>query len=265
MENVYFHNLLLIGMGVIVGFLSGMFGVGGSSIATPLLRLIDIPRMIALASPLPVSFPTALIGGIVYWRRGLVHTKAVFWTIVGGAPAVVVGAYLTTEIPGRALMALTGIFVIAVGLRLLLKNFTDATRAASSLNERTAWSFFVLVGIIIGIFSGLLGNGGGFLLLPAYMLLFRFPPREAAATSLVAVALLALPGTFVHYTLGHIDFKITALMSLGVIPSTYLGAHLGLSLSKDKARLLFGLFLLLFGLFFLIRTICRAEMYGWLS
>jgi uncharacterized membrane protein YfcA len=259
------HNIILIGIGGIIGFLSGLFGVGGSSIATPLLRLIDIPRMVALGTPLPVSFPTALIGGITYWRRGLVHTKAVLWTIIGGAPAVVVGSYLSSEVPGRALMALTGIFVAVVGLRLLLKNSIDEKMPTPATLKREPWSMFVLVGIIIGIFSGLLANGGGFLLLPAYMILFRFSPREAAATSLVAVALLAVPGTVVHYALGHIDIKLAVLMSLGVIPSTYLGARIGLSLSKDKARWLFGMFLLLFGLFFLLRTIYRAEVYGWFN
>jgi uncharacterized membrane protein YfcA len=115
------------------------------------------------------------------------------------------------------------------------------------------------------LLSGLLANGGGFLLLPAYLLLFRFSPQEAAAASLVVVSLLAVPGTLFHYALGHIDFKIAALMAAGVIPAAYVGAHVGLSLSKEKARWFFGLFLLLFGLFFLLRTLYRAEVYGWFS
>jgi len=256
------YNLFLIVIGGVIGFLSGVFGVGGSSIATPLLRMIDVSRMVALGSPLPVTLPTAVIGGIIYWRRGLVHTKAVVWTAVGGVPTVLVGAYLTSEVPGRILMALTGLFVMIVGVRMLL-NFEKSKTPLPKLQENR--NLFVLVGIITGLFSGLLANGGGFLLLPAYLLLFRFSPQKAAATSLVAVSLLALPGTLAHYILGHIDFKIVALMAVGVIPSTYAGAHLGLSLSKDKARWYFGLFLLLFGLFFLLRTLYRAEEYGWFS
>jgi uncharacterized membrane protein YfcA len=256
------YNLFLIAIGMVVGFLSGVFGVGGSSIATPLLRLIDVSRMVALGSPLPVTLPTAVIGGIIYWRRGLVHTKAVLWTAVGGVPTVLVGAFLTSEVPGRILMALTGLFVIAVGARMLL-NFKKSKTPLPKKQEN--WNHFIFIGIITGLFSGLLANGGGFLLLPAYLLLCRFSPQKAAATSLVAVSLLALPGTLAHYILGHIDFKIVVLMAVGVIPSTYAGAHLGLSLSKDKARWYFGLFLLLFGLFFLLRTLYRAEVYGWFN
>jgi uncharacterized membrane protein YfcA len=256
------HHLLLIGIGVMIGFFSGLFGVGGSSIATPLLRLIGISRMVALGSPLPVTLPTAVIGGIIYWRRGMVHTKAVLWTAVGGVPTVAVGAFLTIEVPGRMLMALTGLFVVAVGVRLL---FTPADTKTSPPQKRETRGLFIIVGIVTGILSGLLANGGGFLLLPAYLLLFRFSPQEAAATSLVVVSLLAVPGTLFHYALGHIDFKIAALMAAGVIPATYVGAHVGLSLSKEKARWFFGLFLLLFGLFFLLRTLYRAEVYGWFS
>ena len=256
------ENLLLILIGVVLGMLSGLFGVGGSSIATPLLRLIDVSRMVALATPLPVTLPTAVIGGIIYWRHGYVHEKAVIWTTVGGVPTVLLGAYLTAEVPGRILMALTGLFVIVVGVRIL---FDRAKSNTAPPPKRDSRSFFVLIGVVTGVFSGLLANGGGFLLLPAYLLLSRFSPKEAAATSLVTVSLLAIPGTAMHYILGHIDFKIAALLALGVIPSTFVGAHIGLSLSKEKARWVFGLFLLLFGLFFLVRTIHRAEIYGWLK
>ncbi|MGE5344064.1 MAG: sulfite exporter TauE/SafE family protein [Candidatus Omnitrophota bacterium] len=260
------HDIILIGIGLIIGFLSGLFGVGGSSIATPVLRLIDIPRMIALASPLPVSLPTAVVGGITYWKKGLVNTKAVFWTALGGVPTVALGAYLTTVVPGRVLMALTGAFVMAVGIRVLStrenKENKNETQTSSLTPIGNRW-LFLIVGMITGVFSGLLANGGGFLLLPAYLLIFRFSPQEAAATSLVAVAFLALPGTWTHFVLGHIDWKIAGLMAIGVIPSTYAGARIGLSLDQKKARRLFGLFLLLFGLFFLTRTLYRAEHFGW--
>jgi uncharacterized membrane protein YfcA len=89
--------------------------------------------------------------------------------------------------------------------------------------------------------------------------------REAAATSLVAVALLALPGTWVHWRLGQIDPQLALLLAAGVIPSTYLGARASMALDSRQSRLLFGWFLLLFGLFFLARTLYPAEEYGWLG
>ena len=115
------HNLAMILTGAMLGFLSGLFGVGGSSVATPTLRLLNVPRLLALGTPLPVALPTAVVGGWTYWRRGLVNGRAVLWTVLSGVPADVVGSNLSARVPGRLLMALTGAFVILVALRLLWK------------------------------------------------------------------------------------------------------------------------------------------------
>ncbi len=163
------YRFTMIAVGALLGFLSGIFGVGGSSVATPILRLLDVPRLIALGTPLPVTLPTALVGGFTYWKRGLVNLRAVLWTAIGGVPAVVAGSYLTQNVPGRLLMILTGLFVAAVGVRLL-----RLAPVAPERKERQeiAPLALVTVGAGVGFLSGLLANGGGFLLVPAYMLLF---------------------------------------------------------------------------------------------
>jgi hypothetical protein len=224
------------------------------------LRLLGVSRLVALATPLPVTLPTAFVGGYTYWRQGLVDLRAALWTAVGGVPAVIAGSYLTSIVPGRLLMLLTGTFVVLVGARLLWK---AVPAAGAGPGVRLPQAQLVAVGAAVGFLSGLLANGGGFLLVPAYLLLFRMEAKQAAATSLVAVALLALPGTWVHWTLGHVDMHLAALLAVGVIPATYLGVRVGLNLGVRQSRLLFGCFLLLFGLFFLLRTLHRAELYGW--
>lgn len=250
---------LAAAVGLLVGFLSGLFGVGGSSIATPILRLFSVPQLIALATPLPVTLPTAVAGGFVYWRRGMVNVRAAGWTAAGGVPGVVAGSYLTTVAPGRLLMVCSGAFVMAVGIRLL-RSPAPVGPAAPVPPKRTR---YLWLGLGIGFLSGLLANGGGFLLMPAYVLLFRMDARESAATSLVAVALLALPGSWIHWTLGHIDLRLALHLALGVIPGTYLGAHVGAGLPGGRSRTLFGWFLLGFGALFLLRTLYRAEHLGW--
>ena len=274
---------MMIGAGALLGLLSGVFGVGGSSVATPLLRLLNVPPLIALGTPLPVALPAAIVGGWTYWRRGMVNVRVALLTALGGVPADVVGSYLSGRVPGRVLMALTGLFVVCVGIRLLWKPVVsksdksaesphDASREKltaapeATENDRPAsLKTLLLVGAGVGFLSGLLANGGGFLLVPAYLLLFSMSAQEAAATSLVAVALLALPGTWVHWRLGHIALRLALLLVVGVVPATYLGARIGLALDARRARLLFGWFLLAFGLLFLIRTLYRAHLYGWLT
>ena len=265
-------DILVVAVGALLGFLSGVFGVGGSSVATPILRLMNVPRLLALGTPLPVTLPTALVGGWTYWRQGQVNGRAAMWTAVGGVPAVVIGSLLTTRVPGRLLMALTGAFVLAVAMRLLWKPVTadsetsgDSAPIGKAPRAGVAVGKFLALGAVIGFLSGLLANGGGFLLVPAYLMLFAMSAQEAAATSLVAVALLALPGAWIHWRLGHVDLRLALLLTVGVVPATFLGARIGLQLDARRARLAFGVFLLVFGLFFLARTLYRAEVYGWLT
>jgi uncharacterized membrane protein YfcA len=255
------HPLFMVVVGAALGFLSGIFGVGGSSIATPLLRLLDVPRLVALATPLPVTLPTAVVGGLTYWRRGLVNGRVALWTAAGGVPAAILGSDLTAVVPGRLLMLLTGLFILVVGIRVLWGPTPGEKVVPCAVSPLAV----VVVGAGIGFLSGLLANGGGFLLVPAYLLLFHMETQEAAGTSLVAVALLALPGTWVHWRLGHIDPTLALLLAAGVIPATYLGARLGTRLPPRRSRSLFGTFLLVFGILFVLRTLYRAEVYGWLQ
>jgi uncharacterized membrane protein YfcA len=254
------HPLVAVGLGAVIGLSSGLLGVGGSSVATPLLRIFGTPRFLALGTPLPVNLPTAIVGGIVYALKGRVRGRIVLWTSLAGAPAVVAGSYLTGHMPGRVLMGLTGAFVTAAGAWLM--------RRGIGLADRPQWSpvwLLLALGGVVGVLSGLLANGGGFLLVPAYLVLCRLSAQEAAATSLVVASFLAIPGTVVHMRLGHIDLNLAIHLAIGAVPATYLGARVGLALKRRHARWVFALFLLGLGLFFLARTFYRAEMYGWFS
>jgi uncharacterized membrane protein YfcA len=252
--------LATVGLGGVLGFSSGLFGVGGSSVATPLLRIFGVPRFEALASPLPVNLPTAIVGGIAYWLKGMVRGRIVLWTAVAGSPAVVVGSMLSSHVPGRILMALTGGFVMLVGLWLA----RTSGRPERGAIRAPVWLLLV-VGAVVGVLSGLLANGGGFLLMPAYLILCRSSVHEAAATSLVAASFLAIPGIIVHGLLGHVDMRLALYLALGAAPTAYLGVRAGLALKKRHAERLFVMFLLGFGLFFLLRTFHRAELYGWFT
>ena len=253
------HDWIIAACGIGIGFLSGLFGMAGSSVSTPVLRMLDVPRFLALASPLPVSLPTGLAGGVAYWRRGFVQARTVFWTVLGGLPTVALGAYLTTVIPGRVLMVLSGLFVVLAGLRVLLKRLPSIDQPLAA----TSPLLLLGIGVTVGFLSGLLANGGGFLLVPAYIILCHATPAQAAANSLVSAAILSIPDTWVHWRLGHIDPHLVLLLSAGVLPAAYLGGHLGATLRPTQTRWLFGGFLVLFGVFFLLRTLYRAEVYGW--
>ena len=109
---------VLIGIGV--GFLSGAFGKGGSAVATPLLHLLGVPAIVAIASPLPATIPSTWFASRVYARTGDVDRRVVRVGLPIGLPATVVGALLTRWIPGGPLVIVTDVVVLAFGLRILL-------------------------------------------------------------------------------------------------------------------------------------------------
>jgi uncharacterized protein len=236
---------VLVGSGM--GFCSGLFGLGGSSIGTPILRLLGLPALIALASPLPLTLPSAIGGAIAYRKEHLIHWRIALLTSLWGCPGVLAGAWLTAFIPETMLMLLTALFILSVGaygLGEFRNRALPETRA--QLNQRIVPYWSPLVGLI----SGLLANGGGLLLVPFYQLGIGLELRAALATSLATVALMALPSTIVHTALGHIDWMLTGWLAIGVFPFTYLGSQLALHLPTLILTRLYSLFLIVLALYF---------------
>src|SRR5487761_2121102 len=105
--------------GLVVGVLFGLFGVGGSSFATPVLGLLGVPPFFAVASALPAPLPSALNGAAGYLRRGEMDWRVVGLSVAGGLPMTVAGALLSTVVGGHALLVASGVVLAIVGLRVL--------------------------------------------------------------------------------------------------------------------------------------------------
>jgi uncharacterized protein len=104
------------------------------------------------------------------------------------------------------------------------------------------------VAIAVGLLSGLLGNSGGFLLVPLFVLVLHLRLKPALATSLAASAFLAIPGTITHAALGHIDWTVVAVYGVAAIPAAYLGARLALRVPTTPLTRVYGAFLATLGL-----------------
>ncbi len=236
---------VLVGSGI--GICSGLFGLGGSSIGTPILRLLGLPALIALASPLPLTLPSALGGMIAYRKTHLIHWRIAFLTSLWGLPGVLAGAWLTEILPGTVLMLLTALFILAVGAYGLsgLRN-----RALPEMRAQLREPIIPYWSPLLGLVNGLLANGGGLLLVPLYQLGIGLGLRAALATSLATVTLMALPATIVHAALGHIDWMLTGWLAIGVFPFTYLGSQLALHLPNLILTRLYSLFLIALALYF---------------
>jgi len=243
-------------VGVVIGFLGGLFGKGGSAIATPLLSLVGYPGFIAVASPLPATIPGTLIASGEYWHFHLLDWEIVWWSIGVGVPSTILGSVLTKYTGARPLLIVTGILVLGFGLSFLLSPREKASAGSSpehaAENRSPYWHLrLILIATGVGIISGLLANAGGFLLAPAYARFLRQPIKKSFACSLAVSAVLAFSGTVVHAYLGHISWTVAGLVALGSVPFSYLGARIAIRTKASRLERLYGIVLTSLGAFFL--------------
>lgn len=247
--------ITLAGAGI--GLLMGLFGVGGSSVATPLLSLLGVGGLAAVASPLPATIPSAVAGALPYVRRQEARPKAAGWTLVGAVPAAVAGGLLSQAIGGDPLLIASGVVLVLVGLRVV-RPIEDAAREAGA-SRRLNRPVLAATAAVVGLASGLLANGGAFLLVPMYLLLFGLRMRQAVGTSLLVVAVMAAPTLVTHWALGHIDWGVAAALFAGQLPGSVAGSRLAARITGvGVARRAFGRFLVVFGMLFTVYRLTRG-------
>ena len=238
------------GIGLAIGVLSGLFGLGGSSFATPVLALLGVPGVTAVATPLPATIPIAAAGCWAYLGRGELHRRVALWSVVGGVPATVVGALLSRVVGGDALLVASGVVIAVVGARVL-RPLSDEQARAGAGRRRRRW-FVVSSVAVAGLATGLLANGGGFLLVPLYLVVLGLPMRPAAGTSLLVVAALSVPTLATHWALGHIDWGVAAALGAGAVPGAVAGSRFAGRVSGGALQRTFGVLLIAFAAFFVV-------------
>lgn len=242
--------LAAAGIGIVIGFLGGLFGKGGSAIATPLLAAVGVPPIVAVAAPLPATIPSTLAASSVYWKARLIDWRIVRWSLAFGIPATVVGALTTRWVGGTVLVTVTDAILVVLGLRFLLARGKDATDRIAPPRD-SGW-VLAAVAICVGLISGLLANSGGFLLAPLYIAVLRLPVKAAFASSLAVAAVLAVPGTIVHAALGHIDWALVAVFAATSVPLSFLGARVALRTKSERLERIYGAAISALGIVFLI-------------
>lgn len=246
------HQIVIIFLiGVIIGFLSGLLGKSGSAITTPALQVFGgVAPYLALASPLPVSLTNALSGSVAYYKERLLHKQVILLTLYGGVPATILGSYLSKFVSGNLLMIFTAIFVCGLGISFVLPILfkRPSSIAVNPPADPPVWKILTIA-VTVGLLSGLLANGGGVLFAPLFIRWLKLPTKEAMATSLFVAGGLAIPGTLVHWWLGHIDWWIVLVLCIGSIPSAYLGAKVAIRMKNETLELIFGFALFIFGMY----------------
>lgn len=266
--------LLTVLVGLASGVLSGAFGIGGGLVTTPAIRLLlGYPALIAVGTPLPVILPGALTGAVSYARRDLADVRA--GVVMGsvGALASIGGAALSGVAGGTAVLLVTAVFIGWAAVDILLQERSASAPPAPAVpgeyesdaaavppvgragTPRASLLRLAAIGLLAGFYSGFLGLGGGFIVVPALARFCGFPIKRAVGTSLVTVAVLAIPGTIAHAYLGHIDWTLALLLAIGVVPGALVGAKLSAGASDRHIRLAFAGLLAVVGVWLAVSEI----------
>lgn len=239
-------------IGVVVGLLSGFLGVGGGTMIIPAFRLImGFSPIVSTATSLFVIIPTSISGAVTHLRQKTCVPAVGIAAGIGGALTSPFGAYLASISPGwlimllaAAIIAFTSVKMIRGGLKRKKAATADNRGDGPFAVDKKTIGLALAVGLGVGILSGYVGLGGGFLMVPLFASALQLPMRTASGTSLLAVMILAIPGAVTQGVLGNLALAAGIAMAIGAIPAAIVGAHLSKYVSDWVLRLCFGCFLL---------------------
>jgi uncharacterized protein len=272
------NALLIVVLGFVVGILSGMFGVGGGFLTTPLLIFYGIPPTVAVASATTQITGASVSGMMAHMRRGGVDLRMGAVMIVGGIFGSFAGAALfrLLQSSGQIDLAIGGLYVVLLGWigALMLKDALTALgffKPVEAAEERPRhnrwiaslplrWRFYssgiyisplapLALGFAAGVLTLLLGVGGGFILVPAMIYLLGMPARVVIGTSLVMILAVSGATTMVHaMTTRSVDIVLAALLLIGGVIGAQYGAILASRIKPDLLRLALAIIIMLVAL-----------------
>ncbi len=231
--------ITLLGTGIALGFISGLLGIGGGIIMTPVQYWLytslgiepDLAIKMSFATTLAVILPTAASGVWRHQRQGNIHWKVAIYMGLFTSAASYIGATIAVNLPGAALKAGFGILGLIVAIRMVTVKISDEERPI----RQNLWLWIGLA-IPIGIITGILGIGGGIFVVPILVLVLRFRMRNAVATSLAMMLFTSVGGIAGYiinglnvpglpdYTLGYVYWPAWIALTIGAIVMAQAGA-----------------------------------------
>lgn len=267
--------VVMLGLGAAVGFLSGMFGVGGGFLLTPLLMFSGIPPAIAVATCANQIVASSVSGALVQWRRDNIDLKMGAVLIAGGLAGAFGGVLLVGALreAGQADLMISLAYVAflgAIGGLMLAESIRAIQRARAGVPARLRkpgqhnWIHRlpfkmrfprsrlyisaippILIGALVGFLASFLGVGGGFVMVPALIYLLRVPTNVVIGTSLFQIIFITAIVTLLHATLNHtLDLVLAVLLIVGGVVGGHFGAHAGQKLRGEQLRLMLALIVL---------------------
>ena len=244
---------------IAIGISLGLLGSGGSILTVPVLvYLVGQDEKVAIAGSLFIVGSIALVGSLQFVRAGLINWRSVVTFGIPGMAGTYLGAALAAYVSGLTQLALFAVVMLLASYLMLRPiRLKDAERA-----PRALWKI-AGDGLAVGILTGLVGVGGGFLIVPALVLLGGLSMHQAVATSLVVIALKSYSGFYKYLdVLGaqglDLDWPVLGLVTVLGIAGSIAGSRLARRVHQDRLKRWFGYFLIVMGIYILARSLPGA-------
>lgn len=252
----------VIGLAMIIGITLGLFGGGGGILTVPLLHYgLAMPVDQAIATSLLIICITSIFSTWQYtkqkhvlWREG---SLLGFSGIIGAA----LGAHLSVVFPSQSLLLILAAIMLASSIAMLC-NKNETLPCDLNTTKQSPISILA-IGLIVGIVTGTVGAGGGFLVVPVLVLLLNLPLPTAIGTSLYVISLNTASGFIAHYQNTALDFKLIAIISLLAVAGTLIGGKIALKVSINTLRKSFSLFIILIALLLIATELPAAIQQDW--
>jgi uncharacterized protein len=240
------NSLALLGA-ALIGLSLGLTGAGGSIITLPVLvYLAALPPKEAVGLSLFVVGAAALLGAVQRFRSGEIHLKAGLIFALSGMAGAAGGAQLTPLVSGRVLMVIFAVLMLVVAINMLMGSMIDPLEKSECRPVRC-----LLAGLGVGVLTGFIGVGGGFLLLPALVKFAKLPLRVATGTSLAVISFNSAVGFLSHYGESPPRWRLAFIFAVMAAAGVLLGSSLAKRLPIDRLRQGFAFMIILTGSFVL--------------
>jgi uncharacterized membrane protein YfcA len=270
---------VLLAMGGAVGFLSGMFGIGGGFLITPLLIFYNIPPAVAVATGANQVIAASFSGAMAHMKRGTLDVKLGGFLLIGGIAGASVGVYVFSLLRalGQLDLIVSIMYVVFLGIiggLMLIESIRAIQRSrkggSSSLKKPGQHNWIhklpfkirfrksklyvsavpvVGIGAIVGFLSSIMGVGGGFIMVPAMIYMLKVPTNVVIGTSLFQIVFVASFSTIVHsHTNQTVDVVLAFLLMIGGVTGAQYGAKVGQRLRGEQLRALLAALVLAVGL-----------------
>ncbi|MDG1066750.1 MAG: sulfite exporter TauE/SafE family protein [Sulfitobacter sp.] len=267
------NAFLLLGLGGIVGILSGMFGVGGGFLMTPLLFFIGIPPAVAVATEANQIVASSFSGVLAHFKRKTVDLRMGTVLLIGGlfgaALGVMVFNYLKAQGQVDLLVKLCYVvFLGVIGALMFIESLNairNVKKGKAPKRKKHNWihglplkmrfrvsGLYIsvipplIVGVLVGVLAAIMGVGGGFIMVPAMIYLLGMPTKVVVGTSLFQIIFVTAFTTMLHATTNYtVDIVLAVLLLIGGVVGAQIGARIGVGMKAEQLRILLALMVLI--------------------